>query len=416
MEVVYLKGSLWIPLCLLLLFVPVCSVTPVSQGENNVNEPDYWPTDGWRTSAPEAQGMDSLVLDQLDTKLNAYELCYNSFIVVRHGYIVFETYPNPVYNQDRLHFLASVTKSVTAGLFGIAVDQGYIGSIHDSVLGYFPNRSIANPHPWKDMLTVRDLLTMKTGLQWDEGTYSYDDPRNSFVQWFASEDRVQFMLDLPMAYPPNQRWFYNTGASSMLTTLINLTTGETPLDFAVEQLFQPLGITRYFWEADSEGINYGGFGMNLLPRDMAKYGFLYLHNGRWDEQQVISADWVIESTSPHTVFNIGYGYGYHWITIPSFNGYAAFGAGGQGIFVIPQHDLVIIITAEEPNGVPFVPLILTYVLPSLLDAGFTPDIQWKIGGILMPTIGIAFSLAYAYWIRRTQRTTLADSEKVHESS
>jgi CubicO group peptidase (beta-lactamase class C family) len=389
-----------IPFILLFFFFPLSVTSPVSQNQFSVLEPDYWPTDGWRTSSPEAQGMNSQLLDELEMELNGFEICYNSFIVVRHGYIVFESYPNPIYDQDTLHFIASVTKSVTAGLFGIAVDQGYIRSIHDSVLGYFSNRTFDNPSSWKDSMIIRDLLTMKTGLQWDEGSYSYDDPRNSFVQWFTSEDRVQFFLDLPMASAPDQRWYYNTGASSMLTTLISLTTGQTALEFATEHLFQPLGISRYYWESDTQGSNYGGFGMNLLPRDMAKYGFLYLHNGRWDDLQIISAEWVAESSSTHTCFYPGYGYGYHWITFPFIGGYAAFGAGGQGILVIPKYDLVIVVTAEEPSGVPFVPLILRYVLPSLVDEESNPILFWQLGWMLTLPVGIAISLLCVYSIKR----------------
>ncbi len=336
-------------------------------------------------------------------ELHSVQICYNSFIVVRHGYIVFESYPNPVYDQDTLHFIASVTKSVTAGLFGIAVDHGYIGSIQDSVLGYFPNRTFDNPSSWKESMIIRDLLTMKTGLQWDEGSYSYDDPRNSFVQWFASEDRVQFFLDLPMASAPDQRWYYNTGASSMLTTLITRTTGQTALEFAAENLFQPLGISRYYWESDTQGSNYGGFGMELLPRDMAKYGFLYLHKGRWEDQQVISTDWIAKSTSTHTSFWPGYGYGYHWITFPFIGGYAAFGAGGQGIFVIPKYDLVIVVTAEQPEGVPFVALILSYVLPSLIDSESNPTLVLQLGWMLTLPVGITISLPCVYLIKRRQR-------------
>jgi CubicO group peptidase (beta-lactamase class C family) len=357
--------------------------------------------------------MNSHVLDQLHDELHSLELFYNSFIVVRHGYIVFETYPSPVYDQDRLHFLASVTKSVTAGVFGIAVDQGYIGSVHDSVLGYFPNRTFANPSPLKDSMTVRDLLTMKTGLQWDEGAFSYDDPRNSFVQWILSPDPVQHFLDLPMACPPDRRWYYNTGASSMLSTLITVTTGETAHDFAREWLLQPLGITRSIWEADMDGINYGGFGLTLLPRDMAKYGLLYLQNGRWEDQQIISAEWITESSSTHTVFYQGYGYGYHWITFPAFNGFAAFGAGGQGIFVIPKYDLVIIVTAEQPEGVPFVDLITNYVIPSLYDAEPVP-ISWKLGWILTLALGVTIPLVYVYWFNRRQRVAEAEPNGTRE--
>ena len=388
------------------------SLTPNAHGIDHQSEPDYWPTDGWRTSSPEAQGMNSELLNQLLAHLNAYDYCYNSFIVVRHGYIVFETYPNPIYDQNSIHFIASVTKSVMSGIFGIAVDQGYINSIHDSVLSYFPNRTIDNLCTLKEMMTVRDLLTMKTGIQWDEGTYSYDDPRNSFIQWVNSPDGVQHFLDLPMECAPNLKWYYNTGASSMLSALVTSTSGDAALDFAIEHLFQPLGITRYSWLADSHGINYGGFGMSLLPRDMAKYGFLFLQNGQWDGQQIISTSWIAESTSTHTVFYPGYGYGYHWITFPMFNGYAAFGAGGQGIFVSPKYDLVVVVTAEEPEGVPFLGLILSHIIPALYEVEPALQIQWTVIWVLTLCNGVAIPVFFLYWFKRGQRdrSSLLDIE------
>jgi CubicO group peptidase (beta-lactamase class C family) len=110
-----------------------------------------------------------------------------------------------------------------------------------------------------------------------------------------------------MESAPNWKWYYNTGASSMLSKLITLASGETMHHFAAEFLFEPLGIARHYWESDDHGINYGGFGLNLLPRDLAKYGFLHLHRGWWDQQQVISEEWVDESTRMHTMFCPGYG-------------------------------------------------------------------------------------------------------------
>lgn len=388
----------------LFFIIPVSAALPSPNLESAPREPDYWPTAGWRFASPESQGMDSRLLGQLDAKLHSYDICYNAFLVVRHGYIVFETYPNPVYDENQLHFLASVTKSFTAGVFGIAIDKGYISNIQNPVLAYFPERTVANPSVLKNMMTVRDLLTMKTGLQWDEGTYSYDDSRNSFVQWIQSEDSVQFFLDLPMACAPNWKWYYNTGASSMLSTLITMTSGKTMYQFADENLFQPLGITRHYWESDHQGINYGGFGLSLLPRDMAKYGFLHLHKGRWDQQQVISEEWVVESTRMHTLFCPGYGYGYHWICYPIIGAYAAFGAGGQGICVIPQHDLVIVVTAEEPDGVPFLNLIKDFVLPSLSASTSKTNAFVNLTGFLALIFGIVVSLLIIKKYARNQRS------------
>jgi CubicO group peptidase (beta-lactamase class C family) len=147
---------------------------------------------------------------------------------------------------------------------------------------------------------------------------------------------------------------------------------------------------------------------------MAKYGLLYLQNGRWEDQQIISEEWIAESTFTHTVFYQGYGYGYHWITFPAFNGYAAFGAGGQGIFVIPKYDLVIIVTAEQPEGVPFIDLILNFVVPSLYDAEPVP-ISWKIGWILTLSLGVTIPLVYVYWYHRHRRIAETELNSTRET-
>jgi CubicO group peptidase (beta-lactamase class C family) len=338
----------------------------------------------------------------MDT-IHELDLNVQSFLLIRHGYIIFEEYPDPWYHEDRIHFLASVTKSFMAGLIGIALDQGYIGSLSDRVIDYFSDRTIANFDTLKEMMTIRDLLTMKTGMLWDEGSYSYWDSRNSFVQMENSDDWVQFVLDRPMALLPDRKWYYNTGASHLLSALINQTTGNSTLSFAREHLFTPLGIEQSAWRTDPQGINPGGFGLDLTPRDTAKYAFLYLHQGMWDGEQIISSNYVLESTHTHTMLVYGNGYGYHWITYPLFNAFAAFGAGGQGIFVFPDYDLIAIVNAEENVGIPFTELILNFVLPSLTDVPSAAFIPWKLGFVLVLVLGLILPLVFVYGFKRRQR-------------
>jgi CubicO group peptidase (beta-lactamase class C family) len=385
----------------LLVVAPIHFTDTQLSSAKTVTEPDYWPTDGWRVSTPEEHGMRSEVLAQIMPTYDELDLNVQSFLLVRHGYIVFEEYPDPWYQEDRPHFLASVTKSFTAGLIGIALDHGYISSLSDRVIDCFSDRTIANLSALKEMMTVRDLLTMKTGMQWDEGSYSYWDTRNSFVQMENSDDWVQFILDRPMETFPDRKWYYNTGASHLLSALINQTAGNSTLAFAREHLFEPLGMGRSYWATDPQGINPGGYGLSLTPRDMAKYAFLYLHQGEWEGDQIISADWVVESTLTHTMLVPGNGYGYHWITFPQFNAYAAFGAGGQGICVFPDYDLIAIITAEEALGLPFMEILLNYVLPSLTDVPSAPC-PWKAGFVLMIALGLSIPIVYVYGFKRRQ--------------
>lgn len=387
----------------LLLVAPASFSRKLPMSSSTVPAPDYWPTDDWLVSTPEEQGMRSELLTQMMDTIHELDLNVQSFLLIRHGYIIFEEYPDPWYHENRTHFLASVTKSFMAGLIGIALDKGYIASLSDRVIDYFSDRTIANVVPLKEMMTIRDLLTMKTGMLWDEGSYSYWDSRNSFVQMENSDDWVQFVLDCPMARFPNQKWYYNTGASHLLSALINQTTGNSTLSFAREHLFTPLGIDQSAWRTDPQGINPGGFGLDLTPRDTAKYAFLHLHQGMWDGEQIISSSWIAESTQTHTMLVYGNGYGYHWITYPLFNAYAAFGAGGQGIFVFPDYDLIAIVNAEEPVGIPFTELLLHFVLPSLTDVESAAFFPWKTGFVFVLVLGLFVPLVYLYGFKRRQR-------------
>jgi CubicO group peptidase (beta-lactamase class C family) len=206
----------------------------------------------------------------------------------------------------------------------------------------------------------------------------------------SSPDWVQYVLDLPMATDPGDTWVYNSGASHLLSAIIQQLSGTTTIDFAETRLFQPLGINHYWWELDPDGIPNGGAGLLLTPRDMAKLGLLYLENGRWDDQLIISADYVAAASeisanlvlSPEGDPESGYGYQF-WI-YPPLDGYAAHGGGGQIILVVPERELVIVTTGNDfASQVPLTDLLLDYVYPSI-DGTTTPSpvIPW-LGGILL---------------------------------
>ena len=180
-----------------------------------------------------------------------------------------------------------------------------------------------------------------------------------------SPDRVQFVLDRPMVEAPGQRWHYCSGCSHLLNAIIQQTTGMKTSDFAEQNLFRPLGITNVLWPADNAGIPAGGAGMQLTPCDMAKLGYLYLRNGQWDGQQIVSATWVESATQKYTDIDVDphFGYGYHWFTVTSMAGYAALGDRGQIILVIPEHDLVIVTTGDTQESI--FQLIEQYILPAV---------------------------------------------------
>ncbi len=313
----------------------------------------YWPTEGWRTSTPEEQDMDSAKLDQMMEYIDEQDLIIESVVVVRNGYIVFEEYPGPLYDQDMPHVVHSVTKSFASALIGIAIEEGFIDGIEQKFVDLFPERTIENLDSQKESITLEHILTMTAGLEWNEFQYPWTDPqgnpdpRNDYIKALFSDDPVQYVLDLPMMEEPGVRWNYNGGTSHLLSAIVAEATGYDTLDFAREFLFAPLGITEVRWDSDRHGIRYGGSGLYLTPRDMAKFGYLYLHDGMWDGEQVVPADFVAEATKTHYAVDGYTGYGYQsWWTCLGTEVYYAAGILGQRIDVVPDLDLVVVFTAN----------------------------------------------------------------------
>lgn len=322
-----------------------------SVGESPVSTPktpDYWPTEGWRTSTPEEQGMDSELLAQAISFVRERNLNIHSLLVIRNGYIVADAYFYP-FARGSKHDIASVTKSFTSTLIGIAIDKGHIKSVKQPVLEFFPKRTVANVDANKRAMTLEDLLTMSSGLQ------CISDPREvTLSEMMASPDWVRFMLDLPMSDKPGTRFVYNSGGSHLLSAIIRESTGINELAFAEKHLFGPLGVSDVIWPLDPRGVNNRGWGdLRVTPHDMAKLGYLYLNEGRWDGKQIVSSEWVAAATSKHIRSDLrGHNrYGYQWWVRSSGDGYSAVGRGGQRIFVSPGKNLIIVTTSGMGGGV-----------------------------------------------------------------
>jgi CubicO group peptidase (beta-lactamase class C family) len=318
---------------------------------------DYWPTKTWRTSSPEEQGMDSEKLTRMLDAIQEQKLGLHGLLVIRNGYIVSETYFGS-FQQDTRHDLYSVTKSFVSTLIGIALDKGYIDSTDQRVVDFFPGETFASLDEQKQAMTLEDVLTMRTGLDWDEGDTAYRD-------LYISPDWVQHMLDMPMVAPPGSQFNYCSGCSHLLSAILQQTTGMNPRDFADKNLFKPLGIDNLRWESNPAGIPIGGWGLQLTPREMAKLGYLFLHNGLWDGQQIVSAQWVENATRSHTGTDGDLGYGYQWWTAPSLGAYTALGLYGQTIMVIPGSELVIVTTAQMENHDKIFQLVEQYIVPAV---------------------------------------------------
>jgi CubicO group peptidase (beta-lactamase class C family) len=300
--------------------------------------------------------MESQRLAQLLDAIQEQHLDLHSLLIVRNGYLVSETYFGS-YQQDTRHELYSCTKSFISTLIGIAIDKGYIDGTDHRIVDFLPEHTFANLDAQKEAMTLENLLTMRSGLDWQEGDLAYS-------AMYRSPDWVQFVLDKPMAGPPGSQFNYCSGCSHLLSAILQEMTGMNPRDLAEQYLFQPLGISNIQWDTDAAGIPIGGWGLQMTPRDMAKLGYLYLQEGQWDGQQIISARWVENATRKHTETGGDLGYGYQWWTYPPLAAYTATGRYGQTIFVIPEADLVIVTTAEIDNHDEIFQLIEQYIFPA----------------------------------------------------
>lgn len=351
--------------------IPVPTVTPSLAPTLTPMSSEYWPTQGWRTSTPEQQGMDSEQLVKMMDYVQKLGYDLHSLLIVRNGYLVMEAYWHP-FQPDTKHVLQSCTKSFTSALVGIAIDKGYIDGVSHKVLDWFPERTIANDDARKRTITLEHLLTMSSGLDWPTHGLGEDLSR----QLVQSKDWVQFVLDRPMAQEPGSLFNYNSAGSHLLSAIIKKTTGVSALDYAQKNLFAPLGITDVFWASDPNGVSTGGWGLELVPHDMAKFGYLYLHNGVWGGQPIVPAAWVKASTAPHMNADyMGYQYGYQWWVHPS-DVYHARGYGGQRIFVLPKQEMVVVMVsglgASDMETVPD-QLLERFIFPAATSSQALPE-------------------------------------------
>lgn len=320
-------------------------------------------------STPEKEGLDSQILTKADDAIQKTMPSVMSFMVVRHGRIVYEKYYRGN-NQNSLVVVYSVTKSVISALIGIAIRNSYLSSVDQKLTDIFPDYFSENSDPRKREITLKHLLTMTAGLEIADENYE---------AWGKSPDCCKYVIDRPLLYKPGEKFDYNSGLTNVLSVALTKTSGMSTKAFADKFLFGPLGITNYTWARDPQGYYLGGWGLRLTPRDMAKFGYLCLREGMYHGQQVVPRPWVQESVALHSYPEKTDGYGYAWwldnledrMHNKKYRAFLALGYGGQFIWVVPELDIITVITVKEespedtPEYVAIWHLIHNFVLPAV---------------------------------------------------
>ncbi|TVX93433.1 serine hydrolase domain-containing protein [Paenibacillus agilis] len=317
-------------------------------------ERNNWPTTEWQTEDPTALKMDANKFIDLERLIKTNHQNINGIVVVRNGYIAFENYFNG-YGQNDTHHVASVTKSIVSALVGIAVDQGYIKNVDQKVLDFFPEYVPDPADRQKREITIRHLLTMTA-------PYPFEDWREPLDKLCMQPDWVSYTLNMLGQNGAIGAFKYSTAGAHLLSAILTRSTGKSAREFANKHLFCPIGmkeIPQYEmesfgfedlfgnkvkgWVHDPNGYSTGGWGLTLTPRDMARFGWLYLNSGRWDNQSLISEKWIDEST----VMNPNH-YGYLWWLREEdgVRAYLALGDGGNVICCMPELDIVVTIASS----------------------------------------------------------------------
>jgi CubicO group peptidase (beta-lactamase class C family) len=353
----------------------------VSEEEQQVSQV----SDGWVTSSRVAEGLDAdKIAEMLEKVRNSDYGSVHSILIVKRGKLAVEEYfsgyeyaleaaddrgPIVEFGPDTLHDQASVSKSIISALIGIAIDQGFISGVSEKLFAFFPEYSYLMDDI-KAEITLEHLLTMSSGLEWKQSGSDSDTARLFYV-----DNPIEYILKKPVESMPGTQFSYQQANPILLGEIIKKVTELRVDNFAERHLFAPLGVTQCEWRSLSRDVIYTAGDARLRPRDMAKFGYLFLQNGNWYGKRVISEEWVQESTIHRRMGGNGLMYGYLWWISPfSESGFLAMGRGGQGVFVFPDVDLVAVFTGGsyariESANETYAPISLTqdYILPSIVD-------------------------------------------------
>ncbi|MEQ9307858.1 MAG: serine hydrolase [Balneolaceae bacterium] len=267
-----------------------------------------------------------------------------SLIIQQNDHLIGESYFNGR-TPNRPFNIKSASKSIIGLLVGIAVEEGFIPTIEEPISTYFPDYFDENPDSKKEQITIRNLLTMQAGLaSTSSGNYG---------AWVLSNNWIKYALDQDFVTEIDGRMVYSTGTSHLLSVIIARASGMNTKAFAEKYLFDPLNIVVGGWDRDPQGNYMGGNNLALKPTDMLKIGQMLIDDGKFDGQQIISHDWIINSFKTYTYSNYNpYGYGYHWWNTKTgdYTTFFAWGHGGQYIMMVPELDAVVIMTSSVTNA------------------------------------------------------------------
>ena len=376
------------------VLVTACGGGSSGGGGNNASTFNYSVPpdigDGWQTASLADEGFDTALIENMMGRVVSEQYAgIDSVTIVRNNRLLLywaadrelTQYDAWVGNQDtERHVLHSTSKSFTSALVGIAIDQGFIASTDVPFYSLFDYPSYLHWDPRKDDMTLEDALTMRLGLEWDEWTYPYTSPNNDLVALNTyNTDWAKALLDLPMIEDPGTSFTYNTAATTAIGQAVENAAGMPLADFANVNLFYPMQITDAVWATTPTGLPVGGSGLFLRPRDLAKFGQLYLDNGAWQGQQLISADWIADTVVPRVdisswaTYSSAYGYQW-WLDELPYNyqpveTWVTSGYGGQYLFVIPSLELVVAFTGHNYEPGPGIGnlyrMLQEFILPAI---------------------------------------------------
>ncbi len=340
-------------------------------------------------SLPEEEGVSS---ERILNFLNAAEKSkteLHSFMMLRHGKVIVEGWWKP-YEPDLKHTMYSCSKSFVATAIGFAINENRL-TVNDKVISFFPDDQPATISENLSELSVKDLLSMSVGQE--------PDPTRSIVS--RDSNWVKSFLALPIMHKPGSRFLYNSMATYMLSAIVQKLTGQKVIDYLKPRLFDPLGIEGMDWEVDSQDINTGGWGLRIKTEDLAKFGQLFLQNGKWEGEQLLPASWIKEASTVKILQHPDYsqekrdssdweqGYCYQMWRC-RHNAYRGDGAFGQFIIVMPDQEVVIAMTAETANMQEEINLVWEYLLPGMHNSRLPVNnitatrLQQKISSLALP--------------------------------